>query len=423
VLTDKAIRNAKPAAKPYKMADGSGMYLLVNPNGGKWWRLKYRFSGKENSLSLGTYPDTSLKQARERRDAARKQIEAGIDPSAHRKIEKAKRGSDTFEGIAREWLEKFSGSWAESHAETVERRLERDVFPWLGNRPAGEITAPELLAVLRRIEARGALETAHRVKQLCGQVFRYAVATGRAERDPSNDLRGALPPVKEKHHAALTRPADVGALLRAIEGYKGSFVVRCALRLAPLVFVRPGELRKAEWSEFDLDGATWRIPSSRMKMRREHIVPLSRQAVEILCELHPLTGAGRYVFPSARTTLRPMSEVAVLAALRRMNYSRDEMTGHGFRTIASTMLNELGFPSDAIERQLAHGEPNAVRDAYNRAEHLAARCAMMQQWADYLDNLASGARARFRSGQPPDGCDLFRSWCPPLNPSCYCLAL
>ncbi len=388
-LTDKAIRNAKPGPKPYKKADALGLYLLVSPVGGKWWRLKYRFGGKENSLSLGTYPATSLKQAREKRDAARKLIEAGIDPSTHRKIEKAKRGADTFEGVAREWLEKFSGAWAVSHAETVRRRLERDIFPWLGGRPACGIAPAELLTVLRRIESRGALETAHRVKQVCGQVFRFAVATGRAERDPSADLRGALPPVKEKHHAALTKPADVGALLRAIDGYKGSFVVRCALRLAPLVFVRPGELRKAEWSEFDIDGATWHIPPERMKMRREHIVPLSRQSLGILHELHPLTGAGRYVFPSARTTLRPMSEVAVLAALRRMNYSRDEMTAHGFRTIASTMLNEMGFPADAIERQLAHGEPNAVRDAYNRAEHLALRRAMMQQWADYLDKLAS----------------------------------
>lgn len=392
MLTDKAIRNAKPAPKLCKLWDEKGLYLLITLAGGKLWRFKFRFGGRENLLALGSYPDTSLKQARERRDTARKQIEAGIDPSAHRKMEKAKRGADTFEGIAREWLEKFSGGWAESHAETVKRRLERDVFPWLGGRPAREIAPPELLAVLRRIESRGALETAHRVKQVCGQVFRYAVATGRVERDPSGDLRGALPPVKERHHAALTRPDDVGALLRAIDGYRGSFVVRCALRLAPLVFVRPGELRKAEWSEFDLDDATWRIPPERMKMRREHIVPLSRQAVSILRELHPLTGAGRYLFPSARTTLRPMSEVAVLAALRRMNYSRDEMTGHGFRTIASTMLNEMGFPADAIERQLAHGEPNAVRDAYNRAEHLATRRAMMQQWADYLDNLASGAK-------------------------------
>lgn len=275
MLSVSAIRNAKPDAKARKLFDGLGLYLLVTPNGGKWWRWKYRFGGKERLLSFGTYPEVGVREARDKRDVARKLIAAGVDPGVERKIEKAKRGAETFEGVGREWLEKFSGGWAESHAETVLRRLERDVFPWLGGRPVGQITPPELLAVLRRIESRGALETAHRVKQVCGQVFRYAVATGRAERDPSADLRGALPPVKEKHHAALTKPDDVGALLRALDGYKGSFVVRCALRLAPLVFVRPGELRKAEWREFDLDGATWRIPPERMKMRREHIVPLA----------------------------------------------------------------------------------------------------------------------------------------------------
>lgn len=390
MLTDTAVRNAKSGPKPYKLFDALGLFLLVTPASGKLWRLKFRFAGRENLLAFGSYPATSLKQARERRDAARKLVEAGIDPAAQRRLEKAKRGADSFEGIAREWHGKFSGGWAESHAHTVLRRLECDVFPWLGVRPACEITPPELLAVLRRIESRGALETAHRVKQVCGQVFRYAVATGRAERDQSADLRGALPPVKETHHAALTKPTEVGALLRAIAAYEGSFVVRSALRLAPLVFVRPGELRQAEWLEFDMEKAEWVIPAKRMKMRREHVVPLSRQAVDILRELHPLTGAGRYVFPSARTTLRPMSEVAVLAALRRMGYSREEMTGHGFRTIASTMLNELGFPADAIERQLAHGEPNAVRAAYDRAQHLATRRGMMQQWADYLDSLAAG---------------------------------
>jgi integrase len=287
--------------------------------------------------------------------------------------------------VAREWFEKFSPIWAPTHASTIIRRLERDVFPWLGGRPLGEITAVELLEALRRVEARGALETAHRLKQICGQVFRYATATGRARRDPSADLRGALPPVKERHHAALTKPADVAALLRSIGAYQGSFVVRCALRLAPLVFVRPGELRQAEWSEIDLNGATWRIPATRMKLRQEHIVPLSRQAVEVLHELHPLTGAGRYVFPSARTIARPMSENAITAALRRMSYERGVMTAHGFRTMASTLLNEMGWPADAIERQLAHAERNGVRDAYNRAEYLPERRRMMQAWADYLN--------------------------------------
>jgi integrase len=393
MLSDTAIRQAKPTVKPRKLFDASGLYLLVAPTGGKWWRLKYRFAGKERLLALGTYPDVGLKQAREKRDAARKLVAAGIDPGAQRKAAKAalvQRTEGSFEAVAREWFEKFSAGWAPTHAATIIRRLERDVFPWLGTRPAGEIAAPDLLTALRRVEARGALETAHRIHQVCGQVFRYAVATGRAQRDPSADLRGALPPVREKHHAALTEPKQVGALLRAINEYQGTFVTRCALRLAPLVFVRPGELRKAEWSEFDLDGATWRIPAARMKMGAEHVVPLSRQAVEILREVKPLTGASRYVFPGARTAGRPMSENTITAALRRMGYSRDEMTGHGFRTIASTMLNELGFSADAIERQLAHAERDGVRDAYNRAEYLSERNRMMQAWGDYLDSLAAG---------------------------------
>ncbi len=392
MLSDTTIRNAKPSDKPYKRFDAGGLYLIVNPTGRKWWRFKYRFAGKDQLLSLGTYPEVSLKEARDARDAKRKLVAAGIDPSAERKATKAalvRRETGGFEAVAREWFEKFSANWEPSHADTVIRRLQRDVFPWLGVRPVDQITAPELLTVLRRVEGRGALETAHRIHQVCGQVLRYAVATGKAQRDPSADLRGALPPVREKHHAALTEPKQVGALLRAINGYQGSFVVRCAMRLAPLAFVRPGELRKAEWSEFDLDGATWRLPAARMKMRTEHIVPLSRQAVEILSELKPLTGGGRYVFPSARTTGRPMSENAVTAALRRMGYGRGEMTAHGFRTIASTLLNELAWPRDAIERQLAHAERDGVRDAYNRAEYLAERKRMMQAWADYLDGLTT----------------------------------
>jgi integrase len=278
------------------------------------------------------------------------------------------------------------------HAATILRRLERDVLPWLGTWPIDEITAPGVLAVLRRVESRGALETAHRINQICSQVFRYGIATGRAHRDPSADLRGALPPALEKHHAALTKPADVAGLLRAIGGYQGSFVVRCALRLAPLVFVRPGELRKVEWTEVDLEEATWRIPAAKMKMRTEHLVPLARQSVEILRELHPLTGSARYIFPGARTNSRPMSENAITAALRRMGYGREEMTGHGFRTLASTLLNEMGWSADAIERQLAHGERDEIRGAYNRAEYLVERRRMMQAWSDYLDGLAAGGK-------------------------------
>lgn len=392
MLQDVKLRNAKAAEKAYKIHDNRGLFIIVTASGGKWWRFKYRFAGKEKTISLGIYPEVSLAQARDRRDEARKLLASGIDPSAERQAQKAalKADKDLFEALSRVWFEKFSAGWAPTHAATVIRRLERDVFPWIGAKPIAEISAVQLLEVLRRVEARGALETAHRIKQIIGQVFRYAIATGKASRDPSADLRGALPPVREKHHAALTDPKQVGALLRAINEYKGSFVTRCALRLAPLVFVRPGELRKAEWSEFDLDAATWRIPAARMKMRSEHVVPLSRQAVEILLELKPLTGVWRYVFPCARTAGRPMSENAITAALRRMGYGREEMTGHGFRSTASTLLNELGWSADAIERQLAHAERDGVRDAYNRAEYLAERQRMMQSWADYLDGLAVG---------------------------------
>jgi integrase len=399
MLNDTAIRRARTGTKPRKLFDGSGMYLLLTPGGGRWWRLKYRFGGAEKLLALVTYPEVALRDARERREAARKLIAAGVDPGAQRKAAKAAliaQETGNFEAVGREWLEKFSRAWVPEHTATVIRRLERDVFPWLGGRPVGEISAAELLTVLRRVESRGALETAHRIHQVYGQVFRYAIATGRAQRDPSADLRGALPPVQEKHHAALTDPKQVGALMRSINGYQGSFVVRCAMRLASLAFVRPGELRRAEWSEFDLDGGTWRIPAARMKMRTEHLVPLSRQAAEILRELHPLTGAGRYVFPGARTAGRPMSENAITAALRRMGYERTQMTAHGFRTLASTLLNEMGWPADAIERQLAHAERDGVRDAYNRAEYLAERRRMMQAWADYLNALANeGSVASF----------------------------
>jgi integrase len=292
--------------------------------------------------------------------------------------------------LALEWHCKFKPGWTEKHAGRMLARLERDVFPWLGSRPVNEINAPELLAVVRRIEKRGALDVAHRVLGYCGQIFRYAIATGRGERDISADLRGALPPVRSKHHASITDVKAVGALLRAIDGYEGHFITRCALRLAPLVFVRPGELRAAEWRELDLDTAEWRIPGSRMKMRAVHIIPLSQQAVAILRELHPLTGRGKYVFPSLRSGERPMSENTVNAALRRLGYDKGEMTGHGFRSMASTLLNEQGWHHDAIERQLAHAERDAVRGAYNYAEHLPERRKMMQAWASYLDGLREG---------------------------------
>ena len=322
-LTDTAIRAAKPRAKPRKLYDAGGLYLEVSPTGGKWWRWKYRLGGKEKRLSLGVYPDVGLKSARERRDAVRQQLAAGIDPGQARKAQKlAVTGADTFEAIAREWHAKFSAGWVPSHGDRILRRCEADLFPWLGRRPIGDVRAPELLSVLRRIESRGAVETAHRVMQNCGQIFRYAIATGRAERDPTGDIRGALPPPKERHHASIIEPKRIGELLRAIDTYTGFFVTKCALRLAPLVFVRPGELRHAQWPELDLDEAEWRIPAEKMKMRVPHVVPLSRQAVDILRELEPLTkgmmssvksSAPGFVFPSARSSERPMSENAVLA--------------------------------------------------------------------------------------------------------------
>jgi integrase len=393
-LSDTAIRNAKPADKPQKLADGGGLYLLLNPNGSRWWRLKYRIGGKEKLLSLGTYPDTGLKDARDKRDAARKLLAAGIDPGEQRKAEKAageERAANSLEVVAREWHAKQSATWVELHASRIMLRLENDVFPWLGKRPIADITAMEFLATVNRIVDRGAVESAHRVLQNCGQVMRYAIATGRAERNPVADLRGALPPVKQSHLAAITDPHAIGGLLRAMDAYSGSLVTKCALRLSPLVFVRPGELRQAEWAEFDLDGAQWNIPAEKMKMREPHIVPLSPQAVAILRELYPLTGRGRYVFPSARSPQRPMSNNAVLSALRRMGYATDEMSGHGFRAMARTVLDEvLHFRPDYIEHQLAHAVKDPNGRAYNRTAHLVERRKMMAGWADYLDTLKAG---------------------------------
>ncbi len=395
-LTDTTIRKAKPQPKPYRLFDGGGLYIEVTPPGGKLWRWKYRHGGKEKRLALGTYPEVSLKAAREKHFAARQKLGEGIDPSFARKAEKqAQSGGESFEVIAREWVEKFAPNRAESYSKRTLQRFEKDIFPWLGKRSIREIKAIELLQVLRRIESRGALETTHRVMQSCAQVFRYGVATGRVERDPTGDLRGALSPPKGKHRASITEPRRVGELLRAIDTYQGHFITKCALRLAPLVFVRPGELRKAEWSEIDFQESEWRIPAERMKMREQHIVPLSRQAIEILQELEPLTNRGlegkpdapRYIFPGGRTRERPMSDNAVLAALRRMGYSKDEMSGHGFRSTASTLLHEKGWNHQAIERQLAHAERNAVSAAYNFAEHLPERRKMMQAWADYLEAL------------------------------------
>jgi len=390
-LTAQTAKQALPKEKAYKLSDEKGLFLLINPNGSKYWRLKYRHLKKEKLLALGVYPEISLKRAREKRDDARQLLQDSIDPSEHRKATKNQnqdQAGNSFEYIAREWIAKFKPTWSESHGDKILRRLERDIFPWIGANAIATITAPTLLTALRRVEDRGALETAHRSLQNCGQIFRYAVATGRAERDPSSDLKGALPPPRKKHLAAMTEPKQVGALLRAIDDYQGTFVTRCALRLAPLVFVRPGELRRAEWAEIDLDNAEWNIPAARMKMNEPHIVPLSTQAIELLTELQPLTGRGQYVFPSARSVKRPMSNNAILAALRRMGFSKDEMSGHGFRAMARTILDEvLGFRVEWIEHQLAHAVKDANGRAYNRTTHLPKRKEMMQGWADYLDQL------------------------------------
>lgn len=392
-LTDTAIRNTKPAEKPIKLTDERGLYLLLKPNGSRWWRFDYRYGGKRKTLSMGVYPDVSLKDARNRRDEARKLLASDADPGENRKAVKAAKmehAANSLEVITREWYTKYSATWNASHGERIIRRFERDIFPWIGGKPIAEIAAPDLLAAVRRIENRGALETAHRALGNCGQVFRYAIATGRATRDISSDLRGALPPVKGEHFAAITEPKQVGALLRAMDGYTGSQIVRCALRLAPLVFVRPGELRKAEWKDIDMDGAEWRYIVTKTKT--PHIVPLSRQAVEILTELQALTGGGRFVFPGARTNGRPMSDNAILAAMRRMGIDKEEMSGHGFRAMARTILDEvLGFRPDFIEHQLAHAVKDPNGRAYNRTAHLGERRKMMQQWADYLDKLKAGA--------------------------------
>lgn len=395
-LTDTACKNAKPKdnGSQAKYADEKGMYLLVNKTD-KYWRLDYRFNGARKTLALGVYPEISLKQSRDRRDEARRLLAEGIDPGLHRKLQKAVKAiqaENSFEAVAREWFAKYKPAWVDSHADKIIRRLERDIFPWLGKRPIAEIEAPELLAVLRRIEHRGAIETAHRAMQNCGQVFRYAVATGRAKRNSAADLVGALSPVIKSSFATITEPEKIAQLLRAMDGYQGSFITQCALKLAPLVFVRPGELRKAEWSEIDFEAEQWVIPAERMKMREKHIVPLSRQALAILKELEALTGSGQYIFPGARTNGRPMSENTVNAALRRLGYTKDDMTGHGFRHMASTLLNEQGWNRDAIERQMAHGERNSIRATYNYAEYLPERARMMQSWSDYLDGLKAGAK-------------------------------
>ncbi|MEX3763697.1 tyrosine-type recombinase/integrase [Paraburkholderia phenoliruptrix] len=394
-LTDVKIKQAKPREKLYKISDERGLYLEVTPTGSKWWRFKYRIDGKEKRLSLGVYPDVGLQKAREKRDDARKLVADGVDPSLHRKAQKQARAdanANSFEVVTREWFEKQKKGWEDNHAEKVIRRFERDVFPWIGKRPIADITPVELLAVLRRIESR-VVETAHRAKQTCGQVFRYAVATGRAARDITVDLKGALEPWQKEHFASITEPEEIGPLLRDMYAYKGMFEVQCCLRIAPHVFLRPVELRLAEWREFDLDDARWDIPGERMKRKKPHIVPLSTQVVEILRELHPLTGDGVFVF-RGRNPRSTISNNTVNKALRTMGYStKDDITGHGFRAMARTVLDErLGYRFDWIEHQLAHMVRDANGTAYNRTAHLDGRRQMMQSWSDYLDQLRLSAK-------------------------------
>jgi integrase len=399
------VKNANPAAKTVRLFDGAGLYLEVSPKGGKWWRYKNRYAGKEKRISLGVYPDVTLKEARDRRYQARKLLDAYIDPSEHRQTIQSRirtSAANTFEVVAREWFGQRETTWARNHSSKIIRRLENDIFPWIGKKSIDSITPPQMLEVVRRIEGRGVLETAHRALASCGQIFRYAVATGRADRDVTADLRGALPPIKRSHFAAVTEPEDVATLLRHVYGYAGSLVVRCALQLAPLVFVRPGELRQAKWADFDLDAAEWRFTVS--KTNTPHIVPLARQSIEILQEIHPLTGNGTYVFPSARSTKgnRPMSDNAILAAMRSMGIGKDEMSGHGFRAMARTMLDEiLGYRPELIEQQLAHQVRDPNGRAYNRTKHLGERTRLMQDWADYLDRIRLGEKHDMESKSAP----------------------
>ncbi len=395
-LSDIAIRNAKSKDKPYKLYDANGLFLLVTPSGGKWWRLKYRLNGKEKLLSLGTYPVIGLKEARIKRDETRQLIAQGVNPGERRREAKAviaameKEKKTTFSAVAREWFAKKRAAWTDGHQKKILSRLENQLFPYIGERQFSSLEAADYLAVIQKAESRGAIETAHRLAQLCGQITRYARIAGVVAHDAATGLNEALAPVKTKHYAAIVVPSEMGELLRSIDEYPGEPVLCYALKLLPYVFVRSGELRGAVWDEINFDAAEWVIPAGRMKMRRPHVVPLARQAIALFRSLKELSGNGVLIFPSSFSATRCISDVGLLNALRRMGYGKDKMTIHGFRTSASTMLNELGYNKDWIEAQLAHAEKNAVRDAYNRAEYLPERRKMMQEWADYLDNLKAG---------------------------------
>lgn len=390
-LTATAVLKAKPDMKKFKLADAGGMYLLVNPSGSKYWRYDYSHDGRRKTLALGVFPDTTLAGARKLHQEARDLLAAGIDPSETKRRQKVTRHSaaaDSFEGVGREWFANKMEGKSESYRVRSLRILEQDLYPYIGHRPVGSVSVPELLAALRKIEARGAIDIAHRAKQTAGLIFKYAIASGRAEVDPSRDLTAALKTHIKKHHAAITDPVEVGKLMLALNAYQGTLVVKTALQLSPLLFQRPGEIRHMEWAEIDWTKTIWEIPAGKMKMRLPHIVPLCRQAIDLLKEVQKLTGRGRYVFPSARGGSRPLSENGVRVALRTMGYTNEQMTPHGFRAMARTILDEvLGYRVDWIEHQLAHTVPDANGRAYNRTAHLEGRAEMMQGWADYLERL------------------------------------
>lgn len=392
-LTDTAIRAVKPLDKPQKLFDGNGLFLFVAPSGTKSWRVKYHFQGREKLLTLGTYPQLSLKEAREACIAAKKQLSGGVDPSAEKKL-RAKSLQTTFEAVAREWHSNQVAIWTENYARDVMERIAKNIFPYLGNRPIAEITPPELLAVLRKIEIRGAVDQAHRVRGICSLIFRYAIATGRAERDTAADLRGALKSRTVTPRAAITDPEAIGGLLRAIDDFTGTYTVKAGLQLLALTFLRPSEVRLGEWTEIDFEENLWRIPARRMKMRHDHLVPLSSQALAILHTLHDMSGDGRLMFPGLRSPDKALSDAAFIAALRRMGYPKEEMCAHGFRAMASTLLNEQGYSAEVIEKQLAHNPREKIRGIYNRAEYLPERRKMMQEWADYLSGLRDTANQK-----------------------------
>lgn len=387
VLTDTTIKNAKPTEKEYKLSDGGGLYLLIKPNGGKYWRLKYRYLGKEKLLALGVYPEVSLKEARLKRDEAKKRLEDGTDPSEAKKEEKRLsilQSENTFKAIAQEWLNKRANITAAT-IKSYERYLSY-AFEAIGHKPITSITPPDVLALCRKIEAKGTIETAHRVKTTCGLVFKYAVGTGRLESDPTRDLKGVLQAVVVKHQASMVSPPEVARLMQDIQGYEGHYTTVYALKLAPLVFVRPSELRGALWADIDLEAKEWSYKVSKTKT--DHIVPLSSQAVKLLTELKAISSHSPYVFPSIRSNQRTMSENTINAALRRLGYTSEQMCGHGFRAMARTILDEvLGYPIEVIEMQLAHAVKDANGRAYNRTKYREQRHKMMQHWSDYLDGL------------------------------------